>query len=196
VPDLRQNHPIFHRLARRDFLQCHVELAIGYSSFVLEHFPESLNEPGFLFGRTARTDRAYNRRNRFRGDIRVTSRIGWNNRMDEFAGTLIAVLCIRTGSTAITSLCWAESNPSWVIIVYMLFPAPYEAIAFTHAIDEHPSILRPSNSRIAFGAWKHMLSFGNQCGFERGRSASRLKWIHKRAHGHALKANHRARTCP
>jgi hypothetical protein len=48
--NLRHDHPIFHRLARGNFLQSHGEFAIRYTSFVLEHFPEGLNEPGFLFG--------------------------------------------------------------------------------------------------------------------------------------------------
>jgi len=48
--------------------------------------------------------------------------------------------------------------------------APGEAPTFTRAIDEHPSILRPSNSRMVPAAWKRVLSFGNWCGLRPGLS--------------------------
>src|SRR5271154_6333197 len=85
VPDLRHDHPVLHRLARRDFLQRNGKLAIGYSRLFLEHIPERLNQLGFLFRRMARPDYADDRTDRraFGGDIGMTSRIGRKNRMDE-----------------------------------------------------------------------------------------------------------------
>jgi hypothetical protein len=85
MPDIGHDRPIFHRLAGRDFLERDGEIAIRYACFVLEHFPERLNEPCLFFGGVARAD---DRQNRGDGrvicrDVRVISRVGREHGMDK-----------------------------------------------------------------------------------------------------------------